>query len=543
MRPHWPLIAASLLFAVTLAAACTSDEPATGPSPSPTPEASPTPTATSEPRPDVTVPSTSTITVAAVGDLMFARDVTDLMLEHGAEYPFERVLPLFQGADLLLGNLEGTFTDRGQLADKTYTFRAPPELAEGLALAGFDAVSLANNHSFDFGPDGLADTLDALDVVGVAHFGAGLSEADARAPALLKVGDATVALLGLNNAPGAHAAAGEEPGVAQASQTNGRAIEHAAAIADYVIVTVHAGTEYVATPTDGQREFAHRAIDAGADVVIGHHPHVLQPWERYKGGLILYSLGNFVFDLDADDLATLGSGPFETAVAVLTLSPDVPPDVEFRPAYIDVAENRPRPATPDEAGAILAALTELHATSSTTGPADATAAMTLPGHPPELRTGDATVDTVVDAVLSRDVDALLALARFADLPCALESPTEGYGPPPICPEGVAEGTLLPVMMNAGCHGVLRTPEDLHHDLRLASPELRLYAVATPTGAADADAEHFVLFAVRVGDDDVWGYGLVTGRDGFTSVNLGCAFSPEEMIEFYAGTPYLLELPR
>jgi gamma-polyglutamate biosynthesis protein CapA len=96
-------------------------------------------------------------------------------------------------------------------------------------------------------------------------------------------------------------------------------------------------------------------------VVIGAHPHQLQPWERHRGGVILYSLGNFVFDLDAGDLATLGEGPFATAVAVLTLERGQPPEVEFRPAYIDVAEVRPRPATQAEAARIHAALRELPA--------------------------------------------------------------------------------------------------------------------------------------------------------------------------------------
>src|SRR5690606_25077949 len=127
----------------------------------------------------------------------------------------------------------------------------------------------------------------------------------------------------------------------------------AAISSDYVIVVLHAGTEYSREPTALQHELARAAIDAGAAVVIGHHPHALQPWERYGGGLILYSLGNFVFDLDPDDLAVLGSAPFETAVAVITLTADAPPAVEFRPAYIDPIENRPRPANAMEAWAVL----------------------------------------------------------------------------------------------------------------------------------------------------------------------------------------------
>ena len=169
----------------------------------------------------------------------------------------------------------------------------------------------------------------------------------------------TVALLGFNHVAGTRFAEGEKPGAARASPLLALDVEQAAARAEYVVVMLHAGTEYVAVPSGRQREFARSAIEAGADVVIGHHPHVLQPWERYRDGLVLYSLGNFVFDLDADDLETLGSGPFETAVAVLTLSPGAPPALEFRPAHIDVDENRPRPASPEEAARVLAALEEL----------------------------------------------------------------------------------------------------------------------------------------------------------------------------------------
>jgi poly-gamma-glutamate synthesis protein (capsule biosynthesis protein) len=293
--------------------------------------------------------------IAAVGDLMFARDVTTLMQQYGAAYPFERVLPLFEGADLLIGNLEGTFTDRGEPLEKYYTFRTPPVLVEALTLAGFDAVSLANNHSYDFGLTGLDDTLATLAATTISSFGAGLNRARAYAPAVLGVDGITVAVLGFNDIGETRFAEGDGAGVARAS-LNSAEIELAAVWADYVIVIFHAGTEYSRQPTEWQRSLARNAIDAGADVVIGHHPHVHQPWERYNGGVILYSLGNFVFDLDADDLATLGSGPFETAVAMITLSPDAPPQVEFRPAYIDLVENRPRPATTEEAAAISEAL-------------------------------------------------------------------------------------------------------------------------------------------------------------------------------------------
>jgi poly-gamma-glutamate synthesis protein (capsule biosynthesis protein) len=168
-----------------------------------------------------------------------------------------------------------------------------------------------------------------------------------------------VALLGFNAIPGSPAANEGSPGVAWTDGAALAAITQARFEADFVVVMVHWGEEYVGAPNVNQRAFARAAIEAGASAVIGAHPHTLQPWERHHDGVILYSLGNFVFDLDAGDLATLGEGPFATVVAVLTLEAGRPPEVELRPAYIDVLENRPRPATAEEAARVRIALREL----------------------------------------------------------------------------------------------------------------------------------------------------------------------------------------
>ncbi len=157
----WLAVASAVLLLT-----CNSDASAAPPTAAATTTAAatatPQPTPTQAARPAATETPVPTIIIAAVGDLMIARDVTTLMQQHGAAYPFERVLPLFEGADLLIGNLEGTFTDRGDPLDKFYPFRTPPEFAEALTLAGFDAVSLANNHSYDFGLTGLEGTLATL---------------------------------------------------------------------------------------------------------------------------------------------------------------------------------------------------------------------------------------------------------------------------------------------------------------------------------------------------------------------------------------------
>ena len=362
-------LAAALALAALLIAAC--GPPSAAPSPAATPvprapaprpvaPATPPPTATPSPAPSPSPPPPPpAVTVAAVGDLMFARDVTTLMETHGPGYPFERVAELLAGSDLLIGNMEGTFTARGRPLDKTYTFRTPPPHAAALREAGFAAVSLANNHALDFGAEGLADTLAALDAEGVGRFGAGPGRREAERPLVLRAGGARVALLGFSAVAGSVLAGAAEPGVAGARAGAVAArVALAAAASDFVIAFFHFGREYDPGPTERQRELARAAADAGADLVIGSHAHVLQPWERRGGALILYGLGNFVFDLDRDDLATLGEGPFATAVALVALGGGAPPRVEFRPAYIDPDENRPRPATGDEAARILGALRE-----------------------------------------------------------------------------------------------------------------------------------------------------------------------------------------
>lgn len=358
------------LMLLAVLAACEAREPVRGrglltptPTGASTPTAAaptPTPDAAPSTRMPLPAPGPRPVTVGLVGDLMFARDVVTLMQEHGAGYPFQRVTPLFEGIDVLIGNVEGTFTARGERADKYYTFRAPPDLAYALRDAGFDAVSLANNHALDFGPVGLADTIDALDRLGVAHFGAGEDAAGAVRPLVMEARGWRLALLGFSAVRSSVFAGEAEPGVAEASvEAVQAAVEAAVPDADAVIVAFHFGTEYDATPTREQRTLAYAAVDAGATLVVGHHAHTLQPWERRGDALILYGLGNFVFDLDRDDLRTLGEGPFATVVVMVELREDAAPRVTFRPAYIDPDENRPRPATTAEAERIRAALREL----------------------------------------------------------------------------------------------------------------------------------------------------------------------------------------
>ena len=301
-----------------------------------------------------------TISLVAIGDLMLARDLVTLMDRYGAIYPFEHVAPILADADVTIANLEGTFTERGSPADKKYVFRTPPRDAAGLVLAGIDVVSLANNHALDFAPEGLRDTITTLDVVGIAHSGAGENDAAARRPAILEVRGLRVAFLSYAATADATAAAPGVDGVAWGTvDTISEDVRRASEQADIVVVSLHAGNEYTDEPSATQQLLAQAAVEAGATLVLGHHPHVLQGWEFRGPSFIAYSLGNFVFDLDEDDLVQLGPAPFQTVALKIYVSASGVEKVEPIPVYIDPQEDRPRPADPAEAEAILDRIQQL----------------------------------------------------------------------------------------------------------------------------------------------------------------------------------------
>jgi poly-gamma-glutamate capsule biosynthesis protein CapA/YwtB (metallophosphatase superfamily) len=240
------------------------------------------------------------IELVATGDIMLARTVEERMNQYGSLYPFQAVYPLLQAADIAVGNLETPFTVHGRPADKQFIFRAHPEHIPILQTVGFDVLSLANNHILDFPPDSLDDTLAALEELGIATVGAGRGEAAAHTPTVLEVKGIRVAFLAFaaprwRNSPEVPTAtdvAWAEPEPVR------KAVAQAREEADLVIVLLHTGTEYEAQANQEQRAVAHAAVEAGANLVIGHHPHVLQDVEVYRGVPIVYSLGNFVFDMD-----------------------------------------------------------------------------------------------------------------------------------------------------------------------------------------------------------------------------------------------------
>jgi len=243
--------------------------------------------------------------VAAVGDIMPARGVDATLMARGPEAVFGDTLGILRGSDLVLGNLEAPASYRGVPASKGYTFRFRPQALDALKSAGFSYFSLTNNHCLDYGPEAFLDTLDNLAVRGIATSGAGKDLAAAKRPSVLERKGQTfhVYSLGLYPAEGngwdgrKYAAATEtRPGILWADEeTKDFLKEHMHAESGFRIVMVHGGEEWSRRPTEWFHDLCRELVDMGADVVIGSHPHVLQGMEGYRGSLIAYSLGNFVF--------------------------------------------------------------------------------------------------------------------------------------------------------------------------------------------------------------------------------------------------------
>ena len=248
---------------------------------------------------DAAATSSPELVISAVGDIMLDGTARPVLAEHGYDYPFALMRPLFSGSQIVFGNLEGPLTNRGKPEqDKQYVFRSPPaKVSAALLNAGFNVVSLANNHTLDYGADGLAQTIEVLDETGIRHVGAGADLMAARQPAMFEIEGQRVAILAYSmTLPENFFAGKNRAGTAFGHEDQVRDdVMAARKQADIVLVAFHWGQEGKTALRDYQTRLGHLAIDSGASAVIGHHPHILQGIERYKDGIILYSLGNFTF--------------------------------------------------------------------------------------------------------------------------------------------------------------------------------------------------------------------------------------------------------
>ncbi len=314
----------------------------------------PTTTQTVSP-PSTTVPAPTSVlpplTLAAGGDVLGDRQVGVYMDKHGGEAPLAEVAHLLSDAHVAFVNLESPLSDKGtRNTAKEVTFRGRVALVDGLVAAGVDVVSLANNHALDWGAPALLDTIDRLTAAGVANAGAGADLAAARAPALLDTPAGTVAVLAYTSIlPEGFAAGAERAGVNPTRPDEERLladVRSAAEAADWVVVSLHWGVEYEGYANAAQREFAHALVDAGADLVLGHHPHVLQGFELYRDKLIAYSLGDFVFD-------HYSRATGEAVVLRIEMTQSGPPTFTLVPVYLTDSYGIPWVVTGAEADTIL----------------------------------------------------------------------------------------------------------------------------------------------------------------------------------------------
>jgi poly-gamma-glutamate synthesis protein (capsule biosynthesis protein) len=250
---------------------------------------------------DATPTAPATITIAAVGDLLFDLGPRRLIDAYGGAAPLAKVASRLRSADLTIANLETTLSNRGEAVHGKpahLIFNGHPKGILSLTSAGVDLVSLANNHAMDHGSIALADTIAALDKAKIGHVGAGMNTTAAWKPAIVTVKGRRVAYVtATQNVPSYFLPSATRAGVA-----NGHAMKKLLATvravhkkSDIVIVSVYWGVEQSYTANAGQKHDARALIDAGADVVLSHHPHVMQGIDTYKGKLIAYSLGNFLF--------------------------------------------------------------------------------------------------------------------------------------------------------------------------------------------------------------------------------------------------------
>ncbi len=239
------------------------------------------------------------VLLGAVGDVMLARTVPTRISAHDAAWPWENLTPCWRSADLRFCNMECAVADGGQQVIKKYSFRADPRLAARVLAAGrINIAVLANNHSYDYARSGLTETLAHLQQDGITALGAGRNRAAAIAPRIVECNGLKLAFVAYTQwTPIGYLPSDEGTALAILDEkTLAAELRAAKKGADFLILSLHWGQEYSPTASADQQRLAHLAIDAGADLVLGHHPHVAQQVEIYHHHPIFYSLGNCIFD-------------------------------------------------------------------------------------------------------------------------------------------------------------------------------------------------------------------------------------------------------
>ena len=251
------------------------------------------------------------ITISLVGDVLLAAGVEKYIQSQGHDYPWQEVRPILAGSDFVLGNLECAVATGGEpMEDKQYTFRAHPGVLAGAARTGVNILTLANNHILDFGRQALLETTANLDNYGIKHTGAGINLEQATRPVIIEKNGVRLGVLAYTMIfpEGWWVAGPSNPGIASGHDLNGMiaGVKALRSQVDLLVVSIHWGDELADYPRPQEQILAYKLVDAGTDIVFGHHPHVLQGLEYYNGGLVAYSAGNFIFTTSRDMRARQG---------------------------------------------------------------------------------------------------------------------------------------------------------------------------------------------------------------------------------------------
>ncbi|MDP8239508.1 MAG: CapA family protein [Candidatus Hatepunaea meridiana] len=238
------------------------------------------------------------VKLAFVGDIFLGNWAVEFLEKEGMDYPFHGCKDIFQEVDLVIGNLESPITVATEpFIEKQFLLKSPPGIEKGLFSANIRAVNLANNHILDYGTAGLKSTVQSLQSASIQHFGAGFKLGEALKEAKFTIRKQTIALLGFSATfPEEFWATDTSAGTAFPAEDDViKTVSRCAKEYDIVVVSFHWGAEKMEFPKDYQVELAHLCIDYGADLIIGHHPHVVQGIELYHNVPIFYSLGNYAF--------------------------------------------------------------------------------------------------------------------------------------------------------------------------------------------------------------------------------------------------------
>jgi gamma-polyglutamate biosynthesis protein CapA len=287
----------------------------------------------------------SAVAISFVGDMMFDRGVRSVIAKRGADYLFADVAPELKKSTIVFGSLDCPLTNRKPVKAGKENFRCPASAADAMANAGISSVFLANDHILDEGGPGMYDTFKTLLAAGIYGMGAGEAAWIARIPHVAVTKGIRLSFISFSeNDPGPNSEPFNPEFEAADVNTVVETVVAAKAKADVVIVSFHWGNDFDFTPTENQKKLAYAAVEAGAALVVGHGPHVLQPYEIKNGAMIVYSLGNFIYD----QKRTAAS---ESAIMTAFFTKQGLGQVDFLPVVID--NGKPTPVGGERAAKIL----------------------------------------------------------------------------------------------------------------------------------------------------------------------------------------------